>query len=122
MSTRHFPTHTDARGRLLVAEGAEIGFPVRRVFAITGVPLGAVRGEHDVPCRQTIVLVSGGATVWTSPDAASPTTEHQLNSPGDAVDLSAGEWVRYALSGPEATVIVFAEDAYHERIPPKEQS
>ncbi|MCU1416638.1 MAG: putative 3,4 keto-isomerase [Schumannella sp.] len=118
MTVRRFPTHTDERGRLLVAEGSDIGFPVQRVFAITGAPAGAIRGEHVVPCRQVMVLVSGTATVWTAPADTGPQTETRLEAPGDAVDLNAGDWVRYTLPGPDATVIVFAEAAYRPRAHP----
>ncbi|MGN6502356.1 MAG: WxcM-like domain-containing protein, partial [Pseudolysinimonas sp.] len=102
---RRLPTHTDERGRLLVAEDADVGFPVRRVFAVTAAPAGAMRGEHEVPCRQAMVLVTGAATVWTGP-ASDHETQHELTTPGDTVDLAAGSWVRYALGSPDAVVLV----------------
>ncbi|MEZ5189501.1 MAG: FdtA/QdtA family cupin domain-containing protein [Schumannella sp.] len=105
---RRLPTFTDARGRLLVAEDTDIGFPVRRVFAVTGVPAGVVRGEHVVPCRQAMVLVAGGATVWSGP-SSDRLTEVSLTHPGDTVDLPADSWVRYALASPDAVVLVFAD-------------
>jgi mannose-6-phosphate isomerase-like protein (cupin superfamily) len=108
---RQLPTFTDERGRLLVAEDADIGFPVRRVFAVTGVPVDAVRGEHVVPCRQAMVLVSGAATVW------SDETETRLTEPGDTVDLPSGSWVRYALATPDAVVLVFAEQPFQRPEP-----
>jgi hypothetical protein len=111
---RRLPTYTDERGRLLVAEDADVGFPVRRVFAVTAVPADALRGEHVVPCRQAMVLVAGAATVWTGP-AADAETEHRLGTPGDTVDLAAGSWVRYALGSPDAVVLVFAEAPYQPR-------
>ena len=105
---RRLPVFSDTRGRLLVAEDADIGFPVRRVFTVTGVPVGVVRGDHAVPCRQAMVLVAGGATVWSgpSPDRLS---EVVLAQPGDTIDLPTGSWVRYALSEPSAVVLVFAD-------------
>lgn len=106
---RRLPTFTDERGRLLVAEDADVGFPVRRVFAVTGVPSDAFRGEHVVPCRQAMVLVSGAATVWSDAD------ETHLSEPGDTVDLPAGAWVRYAMSSSDAVVLVFAEEPYRPR-------
>ncbi|CAN5526177.1 hypothetical protein BH09ACT4_BH09ACT4_14510 [soil metagenome] len=118
MTVRRLPTHTDARGRLLVAEDADIGFAVRRVFAITGAPAGMVRGDHRVPCRQAMVLVSGTATVWLSGDRDAQASTYHLTDPGDTLDLSDGVWVRYALSGPEAAVIVFADSAYEGRANP----
>ena len=111
---RRLPTFTDDRGRLLVAEDADVGFPVRRVFAVTAAPAEAMRGEHVVPCRQAMVLVTGAATVWTGP-AADSETENQLSTPGDTVDLAAGSWVRYTLGSPDAVVLVFAEAPYQGR-------
>lgn len=118
MSLSHFPTYTDDRGRMLVAEDADVGFPVRRVFAITGAPAGAVRGEHIVPCRQVMVLISGDASVWTAEtesELESAATEYRLEQPGDAVRLVTGVWVRYALSGPETTVMVLADAPFRPR-------
>jgi hypothetical protein len=111
---RRLPTVTDDRGRLLVAEDADVGFPVRRVFAVTGAPAGVMRGEHVVPCRQAMVLVTGSATVWSGP-AADAETEHHLRMAGDTIDLAAGSWVRYALGSPDAVVLVFAEAPYQPR-------
>lgn len=109
MSVRRLPTHQDERGRLLVAEDAEVGFPVRRAFVVTAVPAGATRGDHVVPCRQVMVLISGQASVQTAPTADAHPDEHRLAQPGDAIDLAAGVWVRYTLSGPDAAVLVLAE-------------
>jgi hypothetical protein len=111
---RRLPTFTDERGRMLVAEDADIGFAVRRVFAVTAAPADATRGEHVVPCRQAMVLVAGSATVWSGP-AAADETEHRLTRPGDTVDLPAGSWVRYSLGSPDAVVLVFAEAPYQQR-------
>ena len=111
MSVRRLPVHTDERGRLLVAEDAEVGFPIRRAFVVTAVPSGAERGNHTVPCRLTLTLVAGGATVWTTPPGGSE-VEHILVQPGDTVDLRSGDWVRYRLSGPEAAVLMLAEQPF----------
>lgn len=113
MSVRRLPLHADDRGRLVVAEDADVGYPIRRVFAVTGVPAGVERGDHPVPCRQTLVLLTGTATVWTGDPSAAEVT--RLERIGDAVDLAPGEWVRYALSGPDAVVMIFAEAPYVPR-------
>jgi hypothetical protein len=62
-----------------------------------------------------MVLILGGATVWTAPAEGGATTRHALEQPGDALDLSAGEWVRYALAGPDSVVLVLAEQPYRGR-------
>ena len=115
MSVRTLPTHTDERGRLLVAEDADIGFAVRRAFAVTAAPAGADRGHHYVPCRQLMVLVAGRATVRTGASADDVADVDELLEPGDAVDLPAGVWVQYSLSGPDAVVLVFAEAPFRPR-------
>ena len=55
----------DGRGRLDVGEvGATIPFEVRRIFTVTDVPDGAVRGGHvHRLCHQLLVAVAGTVVV-----------------------------------------------------------
>lgn len=111
MRTRTLPTHTDERGRLLAVEWTDLDYTPARVFSVTDVPAGAVRGDHVATCRETVVLVSGQADVAAGP-SAERLSSAALAEPGDAVELDAGEYVRYTLSGPTATIIVLASEGY----------
>ncbi len=51
----------EASGTLVVAEGeADIPFPIARVFTISGMAPGPVRGSHTLlSCRQVLVCLGG---------------------------------------------------------------
>lgn len=110
--TGRVPVHVDGRGRLLVVEHQILGYAPSRVFVVTDAPAGVSRGDHVVPCRQTMVLISGGADVTVGESADRPTRHERLGSPGDLVELHPGEFVSYRLDDPSSTVLVLAETAY----------
>jgi UDP-2-acetamido-3-amino-2,3-dideoxy-glucuronate N-acetyltransferase len=59
-----FPAIADGRGHLTVAEFAEMPFPVRRVFFISGVPPGETRGDHaQRTCVELLLPVNGSVVV-----------------------------------------------------------
>jgi UDP-2-acetamido-3-amino-2,3-dideoxy-glucuronate N-acetyltransferase len=59
-----FPAIADGRGHLMVAEFAEMSFPVRRVFFISGVPPGETRGDHaQRTCVELLLPVNGSVVV-----------------------------------------------------------
>jgi hypothetical protein len=109
MKRRRLPVHPDDRGLLIPVELGDLGFPIERVFVVTG-STGVVRGDHLVPCRQVLLLVSGTVTVTVGPDSDSHV--ETLNAPGDAVELTTGEYVRYRLADAASTLVVFAEKPY----------
>ncbi|MCU1513912.1 MAG: isomerase [Microbacteriaceae bacterium] len=112
MRVQKFATYSDDRGRLLPVEHADLPYKPSRVFVVTAMPAGTSRGDHAVRCRETIVLVSGGAEVHLH-DAESTELEHfRLATPGDTVHLNPGDYVSYTLDDPASTVLVLAEDPY----------
>lgn len=114
------PVHVDDRGRLLVVEHRTLAYSPSRVFVVTGVPTGVSRGNHVVPCRQTMVLVAGGATVTLRSADDGAVREDRLDSPGDAIDLLPGEYVSYTLDDPTSTIMVLAEADY--RTSPRQET
>lgn len=109
------PAHRDERGLLVAIDEGALDFIPRRVFVVSDVPDGAVRGEHLVPCRQAMVLTGGTAEVELR-DAAGRTERVPLRDPGDGVLLEPGEYVRYRVA-PGGTVVVFAAEPYRPRDP-----
>ncbi len=105
------PVHVDERGRLLVVEHRTLDYSPARVFVVTAVPTGVSRGNHVVPCRQTMVLVAGGADV-TVRTLHGTERQERLDAPGDATALAPGEYVSYTLDDPASTIMVLAEEDY----------
>jgi len=67
MNLESFISHIDDRGTLSVAQCGELrdNFEIRRVFWITDIPIGAVRGEHaNRECTELLVAVHGSVTLW----------------------------------------------------------
>lgn len=109
MRRHRLPLHVDARGTLIPVESSTLAFTPARVFVVTD-SAGVLRGDHVVPCRQTMLLASGGVTVTVGEGEEAEV--EVLTHPGDAVDLEPGEYVRYRLADPSSTIIVFADQPY----------
>lgn len=60
-----FAPHGDERGRLTAIEGEEdIAFPIRRIYYISDVPAGAIRGRHaHMDLRQVLICVKGSCVI-----------------------------------------------------------
>lgn len=109
-----FRTITDDRGTLLPVELDDLPFVVRRVFVVHGSSTAAARGDHEVPCHQLAVLLSGTASFRVSgPDAV--TRECMLRERGEAVALQPGEHVVYHLDSEDAAILVLASEPYAGR-------
>jgi hypothetical protein len=111
VAERTFPVHRDDRGELLVVEGDDLGFPVRRVFTVVGRTGGGPRGGHRATCTELLVLVCGAATVTLG---RSGTTDvvHVLEKPGDSVTIASGDHVDYQLDGTHSIVVVLCDEPY----------
>ncbi|MGY2876921.1 hypothetical protein ACVW00_004111 [Marmoricola sp. URHA0025 HA25] len=104
----------DARGSLLAVELADLGFPVRRVFVVTGVEGGVDRGDHTVPCAEAVVLLSGSACFRTTLKATGEEVEARLERRGQRLHLSPGDHVRYRLADEHSVILVLAEEPYEQ--------
>lgn len=111
-----FPRFADASGSLSVYsdEGERaLGMPIKRVFAVSGVPAGGLRGDHAHRwCTQTVVCLHGRVTITL--DDARRTTMVVLDEPGLGVSIPPGIWNRLAFDGPDCVVIVFCDKPYDE--------
>lgn len=104
-----FPVHTDGRGTLLAVEGAEVGFPVKRVFTVRGTAERAQRGGHAPGCHELLVLVSGRVTGSVRRDENE--IAFDLSATGESVRVSPTELVAYALDA-DSVLLVLCDQPY----------
>ncbi len=108
--------HTDPRGKLLCAEcGKEIPFEVKRVFFISDVPAGAVRGEHAYKHNEFAVCAAGSCTVELSDGVTARTV--RLCEANRGLLIPAGCWRTLRDFSPDCVLTVlsdafFSEDDY----------
>lgn len=104
-----FPVHTDRRGTLLAVEGADVGFPVKRVFTVRGTAEQAPRGGHAPGCHELLVLVSGRVT--GSVRRAGTEVAFDLSATGESVRVSPTDLVAYALDA-DSVLLVLCDQPY----------
>ena len=111
--TRHLlPAFVDERGTLVPVELDDVGFEVRRVFAVVGTGSTTERGDHALTCREVVVLVAGRATVEVGDGPAGPFSRHDLAEPGQSVVAGPLGWLRYTLHGDRSVILVLADAPY----------
>ena len=109
---RQLRVFDDARGSLLPVELADVGFPVARVFVVSGALGGSRRGGHEVPCHELVVLVAGRAEVQVRAEPDAPPESVILDRPGAAMELCPGETMSYCLADERSSVLVLADAPY----------
>lgn len=102
----------DDRGSLLALELAEVPFPVRRVFVVTGRSGGSDRGDHVVPCSEAIVLLSGSASFRATLSSTGEEVEARLDRRGQRLHLERGDHVSYRLADERSAILVLAEEPF----------
>jgi oxalate decarboxylase/phosphoglucose isomerase-like protein (cupin superfamily) len=104
------PVHADERGILSVVDGI-LPFPVRRVYAIRGVPRGAVRGGHrHRRNRQALLCLAGRCEVTVRNRGGEEV--FALASAAEALLLEAADWHRIANFSADAILLVLASEGY----------
>ena len=99
-----FPVHTDARGTLIAVEGADVGFPIQRVFVVRGTEPSLPRGGHAPECRELLVLVSGRVTGFVR--NAGGEVAFDLTAAGQSVRVDPTDFVDYALDAASVLLVV----------------
>lgn len=107
---QRFAHFVDERGTLTAVEFGDVPFPVRRVFVVHGTEARLPRGDHEVPCEELVILLSGSACFVTTTLAGQRDTA--LDHRGQKLRLRPGEHVSYVLDGPESSILVLASDSY----------
>lgn len=104
------PVFADERGVLAVVDGL-LPFSIRRVYAISAVPPGAVRAGHrHRQNRQALLCLSGSCTVTVKNRNAEAI--FRLASSAEALVLEAADWHRIGDFTPDAVLLVLASNGY----------
>ncbi len=92
---------------------AGVPFPIARVFTLSGVAPGGVRGNHaHRRCSQLVVCLSGRTMVAVTNGRNSE--EIVLASASDGLLVPPGLWLTMTMDGPATLVAVFCDQPYDE--------
>lgn len=111
MTDHSFPVHRDERGELIVVEGAEVPFPVQRVFTVSGADGAPSRGGHLTGCTELVVLVSGSAA-FTVRRPGEGERVHHLEKAGQSLIIGAEDHLDYELGGSGSVIMVLCDASY----------
>lgn len=103
---------SDSRGLLGVVEGVEIPFDVKRLFWITGVPNGGIRGNHGhYKGQQLLVCLKGQVDIKVMRHGDSGTQESILPE-NTAFYLPPLNWISMRFTSPDDILLVAADTNY----------
>lgn len=105
------PTIIDLRGQLLVAELAAMPFSVRRVFFVSRVPPGVVRGGHAYESGAELLVAINGS-VAVNLDDGTRRAEVILRHPGLGLVVGPMIWCTQSQFSEDAILGVFASLPY----------
>src|SRR5437764_10682864 len=80
--------HVDGRGTLAAFDRDTLPFEPVRTFVITGVPAGATRGGHQIPCDEFFRIQAGHCRVLVSDGVTR--TSLLLDNPQQGLIVPAG--------------------------------
>lgn len=106
------PAFSDYRGCLGVVQEMSLGFEVKRVFYMWGMPPHAIRGRHALKtCAQLLIALSGQltVTVW---DGMSERVSYNLDEPTQGLYLPPRTWRSLHDFSPGAICLVLASEPY----------
>lgn len=107
-----FPQRVDERGVLTFGEGSlQIPFAVQRIFWITDVPAGQMRGGHaHRTCHEVVVAIGGSFEIEVSDARVSRV--FCLSDPSKGLLIPAGVWCELRHFAPGTVCLVAASQAY----------
>ncbi len=90
-----------------------LGIDIRRVFTITNVPAGGMRGNHaHRDCTQVVVCLKGSVSIEV--DDARDSITLLLERAGEALSIPPGLWNKLIIEGPDTVLAVFCDQPYTE--------
>ncbi len=102
----------DARGKLTVAEGDYLPFPVERIYWIEFMPVGVWRGAHaHKKLRQVVFAVRGRFKVVLQ-DGRGGRDSHEIAPGGKPVQIEAGLWRDFCALEPGGLLLVAASHRF----------
>jgi dTDP-4-dehydrorhamnose 3,5-epimerase-like enzyme len=108
-----FPDFVDSRGRLSVADFATAPFKVRRVFFISEVPAGQIRGNHAQKTGKQIMVALSGSILASVDDGRSK-QEITLNKGNIGLFIRPKIWCTLSHFSAGAVLAVFASHPYDQ--------
>ena len=113
MTLEEFESYTDSRGKLNVAQldGLSQDFSIKRLFWITDVPEGTIRGEHaNRECTELLVAVSGKVSLWLTD--GSEEWNITLSDPNQGLYIPPMVWCKLYDFSSDATIVCMADKEY----------
>jgi dTDP-4-dehydrorhamnose 3,5-epimerase-like enzyme len=97
---------------LVIAEAKKhVPFDIRRVFFVTAVAAGEMRGHHaHRRCHQLLVCPAGAVSVRLSDGAANRIVE--LDAPQKALHIPPGLWAEQTYRDPATVLLVLCDRPY----------
>lgn len=114
MTLEEFESYTDSRGKLNVAQLDHLSqdFSIKRVFWITDVPEGTIRGEHaNRECTELLVAVSGKVSLWLTD--GSEEWNITLSDPNQGLYIPPMVWCKLYDFSSDATIVCMADKEYN---------
>lgn len=109
--TMNIHSVVDERGVLCFAENTDLPFPVERVFWISSVPEGVIRGGHaHKVCAEILFPVVGEFDVYVD-DGKSSVICH-LDQPTEGLYIGPNVWCRVENFTPGSVCMVLASHVY----------
>lgn len=106
------PRFNDQRGSLLPLEWGALPFEPRRIFTVSGVPPGTVRGCHGHrTCAQLLIAIAGEIEVRLVQGSERRTIVLTPDSP--ALLVPAGIWFSETYASEGAVLLVLASEPYN---------
>ena len=108
-----FPQHGDARGQLVVVEGAQdIPFDIKRMFYIYGSDATVVRGQHANRRTEFVLINVAGTSKVRVRDGFGNETIFCLNRPHTGIYLPRMVWKDMYDFSPDSVLLVLASEHY----------
>lgn len=103
----------DERGTMGVIEETSVPFAIRRLFWLSDVPAGEVRGQHaHKSCEQYIVCTQGSLTLEA--ESVDGITYSTVMRRSDTFYLQVHTWLTLKNFSDDAFVLVLASEPYDE--------
>ena len=104
----------DDDGSLIIGEvGKHIPFPIKRLFAISKVKAGNIRGQHaHKKLNQVLVCLSGSVEVNLNDGRRS--WSETLNQPGSGLHIPPMIWTQQTYGDPNTVLLVLCDEKYQE--------
>jgi len=103
----------DERGLMGILEFPVVPFVVKRLFWMSNVPSGELRGQHaHRSCEQFIICLTG--SLYCRVEQQDEHVSEGILNPGNAFHLETLNWLTLSEFSEDATVLVLANELYNE--------